>query len=50
MLEQGPWRTERDFTHDELKTFQQSALTNNWTDAPNTFRKNEREKAKVLAA
>ena len=47
VLEQGPWRTEKDFVHDELKIFQSNLLTNNWNDSPNTFRKTEREKAKV---
>ena len=30
VLEQGPWRTERDFVHDEIKIFQQSALSTDW--------------------
>jgi choline dehydrogenase-like flavoprotein len=47
VLEQGPWRTEKDFVHDELKIFQENLLTNNWTDSPNTFRTSEKEKAKV---
>ena len=45
VLEQGPWRTERDFNHDELQVLQQSFLTNNWRDQPNTFRATEKEKA-----
>ncbi len=46
VLEQGPWRTERDFVHDELKIFQGNLLTNNWKDSPNTFRASESETAK----
>jgi choline dehydrogenase-like flavoprotein len=45
VLEQGPWRTERDFRHDEVQIIQQSFLTNNWRDQPNTFRATEKEKA-----
>lgn len=45
VLEQGPWRTERDFVHDEIKVYQQSALSNDWTVSPNTFRKTEKDKA-----
>jgi choline dehydrogenase-like flavoprotein len=47
VLEQGPWRTEREFPHDELKVFQDSFFTNNWKDAPNTFRKTPKDKAIV---
>jgi choline dehydrogenase-like flavoprotein len=47
VLEQGPWRTERDFVHDELKVFQENFLTNNWRDSPNTFRSTAKDKAKV---
>ena len=47
VLEQGPWRTERDFVHDELKMFQENFLTNNWKDSPNTFRSSAKDKAKV---
>jgi choline dehydrogenase-like flavoprotein len=47
VLEQGPWRTEKQFPHDELKVFQESFFTNNWKDSPNTFRKTERDKAEV---
>ena len=45
VLEQGPWRTERDFVHDEIKIFDQSALSNNWELSPNTFRKTTKDKA-----
>jgi choline dehydrogenase-like flavoprotein len=50
VLEQGPWRTERDFVHDEIKVFQQSALSNDWSLSPNTFRKTEKEKAQKQPA
>ncbi|HEV8217246.1 MAG TPA: NAD(P)-binding protein, partial [Gemmatimonadaceae bacterium] len=46
VLEQGPWRSERDFVHDEIAIFQQGALTNDFSKSPNTFRKTEKEKAK----
>jgi len=46
VLEQGPWRTEADFVHDELKVFRESLLTNDWNVSPNTFRKTAKEKAK----
>ena len=45
VLEQGPWRTEKDFVHDEIKIFHQSLLTNDPKDSPNTFRKTEQETA-----
>src|SRR3954451_18438739 len=45
VLEQGPWRTEKDFVHDELKVWNENLLTNNWADSPNTFRKTEKDKA-----
>jgi choline dehydrogenase-like flavoprotein len=45
VLEQGPWRTEKDFIHDELKVFD-GLLTNKFDVSPNTFRKTEKEKAK----
>ena len=50
VLEQGPWRTERDFVHDEIKIFQQSALSNDWNVSPNTFRKTEKDKAQKQPA
>src|SRR3954468_629849 len=50
VLEQGPWRTERDFVHDELAVFGQNLLTNDWSKSPNTFRKTEQEKANVQPA
>jgi len=50
VLEQGPWRTEKDFVHDEIKVFQQNLLTNDWSKSPNTFRKTEKEKAQTRPA
>jgi len=50
VLEQGPWRTERDFVHDEIKIFRQSALSTNWEVSPNTFRKTEKDKAQTQPA
>ncbi|HEV8446175.1 MAG TPA: GMC family oxidoreductase [Gemmatimonadaceae bacterium] len=50
VLEQGPWRTERDFVHDEIKIFQQSALSNDWNVSPTTFRKTEKDKAQKQPA
>jgi len=45
VLEQGPWRTENDFPHDEIKIWQQSHLTIDWNKSPTTFRKDEQSKA-----
>jgi choline dehydrogenase-like flavoprotein len=45
VLEQGPWRTERDFPHDEIKVFQQQFFTIDWNKQPTTFRKDESTKA-----
>jgi choline dehydrogenase-like flavoprotein len=45
VLEQGPWRTEKDFIHDEIKVFD-GLLTNKFDVSPNTFRKTEKEAAK----
>jgi choline dehydrogenase-like flavoprotein len=49
VLEQGPWRTEHDFVHDEIKIFHQSALSTDWLVSPNTFRKTEKDKAEKRA-
>lgn len=46
VLEQGPYLTESDFTHDEIKIFQEDLLTNHPKLQPNTFRKTPEEKAK----
>jgi choline dehydrogenase-like flavoprotein len=47
VLEQGPWRTEKDFVHDELKIWNQSWLTNDFRLSPNTFRATAHDKARV---
>jgi choline dehydrogenase-like flavoprotein len=48
VLEQGPYRTAADFTHDELKVFMQNEMTSHpsWHD-PQTFRHLESEQALV---
>ena len=50
VLEQGPYLTESDFTHDEIKIFQEDLLTNHPKLQPNTFRKTPDEKAKQQRA
>src|SRR5262249_34979406 len=45
VLEQGARLNPSDFDHDEYNTFSLNALTNNWNDQPNTFRKAEKDKA-----
>jgi len=46
VLEQGPYLTESDFTHDEIKVLREDLLTNHPQLQPNTFRKTPDEKAK----
>ncbi|PWU07369.1 MAG: hypothetical protein C5B51_10135 [Terriglobia bacterium] len=46
VLEQGPWRHEKDFTHDEIGVLYRSGLTNDYRKQPNTFRKTPGETAK----
>jgi len=46
VLEQGPYLTEKDFIHDEIKVLNQDLLTNHPDLQPNTFRKTPEEKAK----
>jgi choline dehydrogenase-like flavoprotein len=46
VLEQGPYLTEKDFTHDEIKVLNQDLLTNHPDLQPNTFRKTPDEKAR----
>ncbi|MGC1615446.1 MAG: GMC family oxidoreductase [Candidatus Acidiferrum sp.] len=46
VLEQGPYLTEKDFVHDEIKVFNQNLLTNHPELQPSTFRKTPDEKAK----
>lgn len=50
VLEQGPYLTEADFTHDETKIAAQDLLTNHPKLQPNTFRKTPDEKAKLQRA
>jgi choline dehydrogenase-like flavoprotein len=45
VLEQGPYLTEADFTHDEVEVMSQYQLTNNPKHQPTTFRKTPRGKA-----
>jgi len=45
VLEQGPYLTEADFTHNEVEVFINHALTNNPKRQPVTFRQSEAEKA-----
>jgi choline dehydrogenase-like flavoprotein len=46
VLEQGPYLREADFSHDEIKVFQQHQITNNPKQQPHTFRATAQEKAK----
>ncbi len=50
VLEQGPYLTEADFTHNEIEVFAQNKLTNHPELQPNTFRKTPDEKAKTQRA
>jgi choline dehydrogenase-like flavoprotein len=50
VLEQGPYLTEKDFVHDEIKVLHQDLLTNHPDLQPNTFRKTPDEKAKPQRA
>jgi choline dehydrogenase-like flavoprotein len=45
VLEQGPWLTASDFTHDEYRHWTQSLLTNDYRKQPTTFRKTPQDKA-----
>jgi choline dehydrogenase-like flavoprotein len=45
VLEQGPYLTERDFTHDEIEVFLQNRLTNDGRTQPQTFRQSAAEEA-----
>src|ERR1700722_16303755 len=46
VLEQGPYLTEKDFVHDEIKVLQEDLLTNHPKLQPTTFRKTPGDKAK----
>ena len=50
VLEQGPYLTEKDFVHDEIKVLQEDLLTNHPKLQPNTFRKTPEDKAKQQRA
>jgi choline dehydrogenase-like flavoprotein len=50
VLEQGPYLTEADFTHNEVKVLNEDLLTNHPKLQPNTFRKTPDEKAKPQRA
>jgi len=50
VLEQGPYLKESDFDHDEIKITRQHALTNDHKRQPNTFRKTEKQTAKLQPA
>ena len=46
VLEQGPYLTEKDYRHDEIRYTYQPGLTNDTKVQPITYRKNESEAAK----
>ena len=46
VLEQGPYLTEADYTHNEIKVLGEDLLTNHPKLQPTTFRKTPRDKAK----
>jgi choline dehydrogenase-like flavoprotein len=50
VFEQGPYLTESDFTHNEVKVFNEDLLTNHPKLQPNSFRKTPDEKAKPQRA
>ena len=50
VLEQGPYLTEKDYRHDEIRYTYQPGLTNDPKIQPITYRKNESEVAKPLKA
>ena len=50
VLEQGPYLTPADFSHDEVTIFGENLLTNHPELQPNTFRKTTDEKAKKQRA
>ena len=50
VLEQGPYLTEADFTHNEIKILNEDLLTNHPKLQPNTFRKTPAETAKPQRA
>src|SRR3569833_2781579 len=50
VLEQGPYLTEQDFGHDEIKFAVRNALTNDPKRQPNTYRKRDTDVAKPMKA
>ena len=50
VLEQGPYLTEADYTHNEIKILGEDLLTNHPKLQPNTFRKTPQDKAKPQRA
>ena len=50
VLEQGPYLTEKDYRHDEIRYTYQAGLTNDTKIQPITYRKNESEPAKPVKA
>src|SRR5215470_12657433 len=50
VLEQGPYLTGADMSHDEIKVLQEDLLTNHPELQPNTFRKTSAEKARPQRA
>jgi choline dehydrogenase-like flavoprotein len=50
VLEQGPYLTERDYTHDEIRYAYLPGLTNDPKIQPITYRRNESEQARPLKA
>ena len=50
VLEQGPYLTEKDYKHDEIRYTYQAGLTNDTKVQPITYRKSESEQAKPLKA
>ncbi len=45
VLEQGPWLTTKDFTHNEYMNWNHAAITNDFRKQPTTFRKTPKDKA-----
>lgn len=50
VLEQGPYLTERDYRHDEIRYTYQPGLTNDPKTQPITYRKDESEPAQLVKA
>jgi choline dehydrogenase-like flavoprotein len=50
VLEQGPYLTEADYTHNEVKVLGEDLLTNHPKSQPTTFRKTPQDKAKQQRA